>query len=110
MNTGDKSEKIFVVQLQYSTLTGRLYIAEYGNGSMAVQILDNDGPETISVNLEAQGDVPQPGYFYVRNYGEWEGLADALESAGIAAKVSPVRIGYGTGALMKLNETITAQR
>lgn len=63
----------------------------YGDGSVAVRLtVDEDGFEetlaNISVNLGAYDLRPEPGAFFVKDYGESEGLLDALVEAGVLEK------------------------
>lgn len=72
----------------------RLETAEYGDGSLALLGHDDEGGrETLSVNLIQHGLVAPAGQFYVKDYSEHEGLADALVTAGVATKGEPVEVG-----------------
>lgn len=81
----------------------------YNDGvSLAVILHTDEGPEVVSVNLVQYGiKTPLPDTFYVKNYSEHEGMAEALVVAGIAERMEgtpPVTFGpYGsTATLLRL--------
>ena len=104
------SEKTYTVKLKYATFVeARIEKAQYHDGTLAVVLVDFEGPEKLSVNLEAYYDqgVPKPGpdEFYVKNYSEHEGTPFALKEAGIVELIRPVVFGpYLSAAyLVRLN-------
>lgn len=80
-----------------------------GNPGLYATILWNDEgmeyPEDtqLSINLAGYGMTPPPGHVFVKDYSEHEGMATALEVAGIVTKVKQVPIGYSKGWLVKVN-------
>ena len=99
--------KTYTIKMKYFTDTFFIRTARYGNGTLAViaESATESNREVLSINLEAYGLVPDSAdQFYVKNYSEHEGLADALVAAGVAEKVPhrKVRFGYGSAYLMKL--------
>lgn len=80
-----------------------------GSPGLYATILWNDEgmeyPEDtqLSINLAGYGMTPPPGHVFVKDYSEHEGVATALEAAGIVTKVKQVPIGYSKGWLVKVN-------
>lgn len=74
-------------------LKGEIVKAQYGNGTLALQLVVPEGVEpeeriTLSVNLvESDGLVPPPGCVYVKAYSGHEGMPQALVVAGVAEYV-----------------------
>lgn len=64
----------------------------------------------LSVNLRQYGMIPPRGFYYIRDYSEYVGVADALEAADIVTKAERVSFGYGKGWLVKLNGEWVTQR
>lgn len=70
--------------------------ARYGsNDAIAIlSYVDGEyGPEPladVSVNLEELGLTPRPGAFFVKNWSETSGLAEALENAGVITRTGRV--------------------
>lgn len=99
--------KVYTVKMKYGEpIVGTIRTAQYGDGSLAVQIWDGEGPETLSINLISYGLRAPEGHMFVKNYSEHEGLPDAIQEAGIATKIREVSIGYGSGWLMKLDDNL----
>jgi len=98
------------VHLTDATVTRGKY---HGGGLAVVAEAEVDGfleRETLSVNLSAYGLEPEPDQFYVKDYAQHEGLADALIEAGIAKRVDPAPITFGPhdtqAYLMEVSEEI----
>jgi hypothetical protein len=91
---------------KYLDETGDVEKMEYGDGSLALTFTAPDGEPlaTLSVNLGGHGIACPPGHVYVKNYSEGEGMAAALEVAGVATRVEEITFGpYDTTAtLMKV--------
>lgn len=94
-----------VLNLKYHSIEEpQFFVTRYvEDNSLALAVMDEDGPLILSVNLSAYGPAAPKNCIYVRDYSENEGLADALVAAGVATKDSQVNIGYSTGWLMELN-------
>lgn len=79
-------------------------VTRYEDGTLAV-IWDDS---VVSINLTAY-DLPVPtgNQFYVKDYSEHEGLAEAMERAGFAFRTHEVRFGpfNSRGYLMELVTT-----
>ena len=80
--------KQYTLDARYLKVTGMIFKGKYGDGSLALQIHGEEGPEVLSVNLGAYGLVAPEGHIYVRNYSQHEGLVEELERAGIAERVA----------------------
>lgn len=88
--------KVITIKAKYVELTGSLFTSTYVDGATALQLMTEEGPETLSVNLSAYGLHPDPGNVFIKDYSEHEGLAQALVKAGLAEIVREVVIGgYG---------------
>jgi hypothetical protein len=57
----------------------------YRNGTRAFELISmEEGPlSKPTTNLEAYGLIPKAGCFWIKNYGEHDGLGSALVSAGV---------------------------
>jgi len=100
--------RLYVLKLKYLSDTGTLAKGTYRDGSLAVLFVSTN-PDSfsrlpLSVNLEAYGMIPADGCFFVKNYSEYEGMADAIVEAGIATKVGVFEFGPydATVTLMRL--------
>lgn len=96
---------------------GTLRLRQYADGSLAVQVeyIEHDdgftypASETLSVNMSAYLPNPEPHHFYVKAYGEHEGLPEALVTAGLAEVIGdPIYFGpFNTSVyLMRLTESV----
>lgn len=56
-------------------------------------LMTDEGPERVSVNLEAYGLVPAPGRVFIKDWSEHSGLAESLQRAGLARLVRSVEVG-----------------
>jgi hypothetical protein len=84
----------YTVKMKYSTLTGPVRMHRYADGTPCLLMAAGDSrPEVLSINLTAYNLTPPEGHVYVKNYGEHEGLPDALVEAGVAEKV--YEVGFG---------------
>jgi len=81
---------------------GTLRLRQYADGSLAVQVefiereegFSYPTSETLSVNMSAYLPTPMPHHFYVKGYGEHEGLAEAIVAAGLAEVIGdPIDFG-----------------
>ncbi|MDO5865201.1 MULTISPECIES: hypothetical protein [Paenarthrobacter] len=71
-------------------LTGTLH---HDDARRALVLLTDEGPERISVNLEAYGLVAEPGRVFVKDWSEHVGLAERLQQAGLVRIVRSVAVG-----------------
>lgn len=83
----------------------QLFVASYdGTGNNIALVIDDEGmKEKLSVNVDAYYTEIPRNVVAVKNYSEHEGLAAALEVAGIAKIVSEIQIGFGKGYFMELS-------
>lgn len=99
---------------------GTLRLRQYADGTLAVQIeyiehddgFDYPESETLSVNMSAYLPAPAPAHFYVKDYAENEGLAEALVQAGVAEVVGdPIHFGpfNTTVRLVRLTDKVLAE-
>lgn len=93
----------YTVKTKYSTLVGPLSMRnKYPNGTPALQIGGPRG-EVLSINLQDYGLIPpDENHVFVKNYGQHEGLPQALADAGIVEVLDEVPIGYGKGNLCRV--------
>lgn len=83
------------------SLTGTLSEGHYGDGSLALQLFTDEGPETLTVNLIAYGLTAPPGHVFVPDYSEHAGLPAALAAAGVAVPVEAITFGpFDTAAVL----------
>ena len=97
---------MFHIKSKYMDEVGTIHKTCYSDGSLAVVFSSNEGNTTLSVNLTAYGlRPPDPeNYFWVKNYSEGEGMADAICEAGIGYPSCVATFGphKTTATLMKL--------
>ena len=79
-----------VVDFGVIALTGTLH---HDDARRALVLLTDEGPERISVNLEAYGLVAEPGRVFVKDWSEHVGLAERLQQAGLVRIVRSVAVG-----------------
>lgn len=84
-----------------------VFTSTYNDHSLAVCLVQNAEEEVISINLSGYDFRPHDSdQFYVKNYSEHSGLADALVAAGIAEKIPGGTVSFGsfgtTASLMRL--------
>lgn len=100
--------RVFHIKSKYLNDTGTLKKGTYRNGSLAVLFVSTDpdsfSSTSLSVNLEDYGVIPVADCFFVKNYSECVGLADAVEVAGIATKINVFEFGPfdASATLMRL--------
>ena len=84
------------IKAKYFELTGSLSTSTYADGSTALQLWTDEGPEVLSTNLTVYGMHPDQGNVFIKDYSEHEGVAQALVKLGLAEIVREVPIGgYG---------------
>lgn len=71
-------------------LTGTLH---HDDAQRTLVLLTDEGPERISVNLEAYGLTTGPGRLFVKDWSEHAGLAERLQEAGFLRIVRSVAVG-----------------
>lgn len=94
--------KRYTVKMEWIELSGSLRMMHYPDGNNALQIMDSQGPETLSVNLGHYGMNTPEGQVFVKDYSEHEGLPDALVEAGVVEKLHQVYFAYGSAWLCKV--------
>lgn len=96
----------YTLDTTYGPMTGTLSFAEYGDGTLAVTLNTDEGPERLSINLGAYGNTPPEGHIWVKDYSEHEGMAEAIEKAGIAIRTGrKASFGHGSAQLMLMTAT-----
>ena len=99
--------KVFRIKFKHKDEVGTIREGKYIDGTLAVSFLSSsdEGAFVLSVNLADHGHHAPENHFWVKNYSEGEGMAKAIQEAGIA---TPVRVTppFGphktTATLMKL--------
>ena len=90
-------------------LTGTLAPVTYVDGTPGLQLITDEGPEILSVNLAFYGRYPRSAnHIFVKAYSGHENLARELERQGLARIVDHVPIGYGHGYEVELLTTKVA--
>lgn len=69
------------------TLTGDVH---YDPEHASAYMVTAEGYEDLSVSLSAYGCTPREGHIFVKDWSEHTGLAQAMETAGIAEIVDPI--------------------
>lgn len=89
-----------VIDFPYISLAGIIGTQTYGDGTTALVLLTDEGPETLSTNLGGHGLTPRsPEHVFVKDYSEHTGLAQSLVKADVAEIVAEVTFGnFGTRA------------
>lgn len=78
----------------------------YDTGAPAYALMQEGQPyTTVSVNL--QGNPPAEGCFWIKDYSEHQGLADALLSAQVILLTGRVTgVGFGTAVEARLHPSL----
>ncbi|MFF1880176.1 hypothetical protein ACFVVC_01740 [Pseudarthrobacter sp. NPDC058196] len=71
-------------------LTGTVH---HDDAQRTLVLLTDEGPERISVNLEAYGLVAVPGRVFIKDWSEHAGLAERLQEAGLVHILRSVTVG-----------------
>lgn len=71
------------------------YIGNYGDGSPALALYDNEGEEAavVTVSLAGYNVTPPEGHVFIKNYSENEGVLKPLIEAGILSIQDSVKPG-----------------
>lgn len=93
-------EPVFIAEFELSAAHGdvpnaKLWLTRYmEDDSWALMVTDDsDLPiMTATVNLTDQGEVPAPGYVFIKDWSENRGVMDSLIAAGLIDR--PVRQVY----------------
>lgn len=74
---------------------GRTYhgVLDYDPADAVLVMLEAEGPERFSTNLQCYGLVAAPGCVFVKDWSEHSGLAAALQEAGLVRIVRNVEVG-----------------
>lgn len=88
----------------FDLVDAELFTSRYHTDDVtALAYSTGDGESgVLSVNLAQYGRLPEPGCVFVRDYGEFEGVANALVEAGLARITTSVPIGFGSGYEIEL--------
>lgn len=89
------------VTLNYGSLaiTGELHWVDYNStnatGPQLVHLDSEEGdcPQSLHVNLDAYGLIPEPGHVFIKNYSEGIGITEQLVELGLVEKVRQVYFG-----------------
>ncbi|MEU7317460.1 hypothetical protein [Streptomyces sp. NPDC007083] len=71
-------------------LTGSLY---HDDEQRHLELMTDEGPEPLSVSLEAYGFTPPPGHVFIKDWSEHAGLTANLERAGFVKPVLKFALG-----------------
>lgn len=99
------------LKVKDGTLNVSVYESDPEWLAVFVEHTDEDGyPEvsTLSVNLNAYVTHPEPGHFYVKDYAENEGVADALVRAKIAERIEDFYFGPFNSRFVLMKLTVGA--
>lgn len=99
-----------VLRTQYGIVTDLVLVhpGRYGNGQPALVLQTQDGEPYAGVTVNLDGNLPAEGAFWVKDYSENAGLADALFVAGVITLTGRVtRVGFGTAVEARLAEGLT---
>ena len=72
------------------TLDGSI---EHDDDQRALVMFTAEGPETLSVNLQAYGLLAPSGHVWIKDWSEHEGLAASLAASGLVDEVSDTFVG-----------------
>jgi hypothetical protein len=79
---------------------------KYQDGAPAYVLMQEGQPYT-TVSVHLQGNPPSEGCFWIKDYSEHQGLADALVNAGIIRLTGRVTgVGYGTAVEARLSPSL----
>lgn len=80
----------FKVRLVGQDYLVRPLIGKYIDGSTAIRLMgadaDTEGEQIAVATVCLPNDTPVPGFVWIKDYSENEGLADQLESLGLIRK------------------------
>lgn len=96
---------------KYSPPTeAEIYRGRYGDGSIALQVVDMCGEvlSVATVNLEAYGEHPAQGNVFIKDWSENEGTLQCLVEEGVVSEpVRSVEAGFALAYECKLlGETV----
>lgn len=91
------------IEFSAITLNGSLH---HDDERRALMLMTEEGPERVSVNLEAYGLVPAPGHVYVKDWSEHSGLAESLQRARLARIVRSVEVGPFSSTAYEVEVTL----
>lgn len=95
------------IKMKYYTYENpTVLVAAYdAEGDNLALLIDDDGmKEKLTVNISEEGSILQKNHVAVKNYSEGEGLAKALQEAGVGTIISEDNpIGWGTYSVLKLS-------
>jgi len=76
-------------------VTGDIDTRTYQDGSLAVALVEPNGYEymLLSVNIKGYGITPAKDCFFVKDYSEHQGLAEALENTGFFKITKHMQLG-----------------
>jgi hypothetical protein len=76
-------------------LEGELVVGNYHTSDdvTCLMLQYPDGYDVLSVNLVAYDMLPPPGHVYLKDSGDWSGMADQLEKLGFVKLLTDVPYG-----------------
>lgn len=96
---------MFHIKSKWMNEIGTIHITRYRDGQPRVEFSSGEGTTVLSINLSAYGLIAPEGHFFTKDYSEGEGMAEAIEDAGIAQRLCRVKFGpYGTTASLMTME------
>lgn len=84
-------------------LTGSLH---HDDAQRALTLLTDEGPERVSVNLEAYGLIPRPGRVFIKDWSEHTGLTARLAEAGLVEIIGSVVVGPFSSTAYEVEVTL----
>ena len=84
-------------------LTGTLH---HDDENRSLVLLGDEGPEHISVNLQAYGITPAPGNVFIKDWSEHQGLTAGLVKVGLVRPVRGLTIGPFASAAYEVQVTL----
>ncbi|MGI8307046.1 hypothetical protein [Saccharopolyspora hattusasensis] len=66
----------------------------------------DEGPERISVNLDAYGLTPEPGNVFIKDWSEHAGLTARLAAAGLVRPVYALAVGRFASTVYEVEVTL----
>lgn len=94
----------FHIKSKWMDEIGTIRITRYRDGQPRIEFY-GQGATILSINLSAYGLIAPEGHFFTKDYSEGEGMAEAIENAGIAKRIAQVTFGpHGTTASLMAME------
>lgn len=84
-------------------LTGSLH---HDDKHRTLTLMTDEGPERVSVNLEAYGLVAEPGHVFIKDWSEHSGLAASMQRAELGRIVRSVVVGPFSSTAYEVEVTL----